>query len=48
MAIEAAAGGDQARRLLYYFFGFLVAGFLVAMHVFLVDRGFSKVVESFI
>ncbi|CDJ32686.1 LOW QUALITY PROTEIN: uncharacterized protein EMH_0013330 [Eimeria mitis] len=48
VAIEVAAGEDKARRLLYYFFGFLAAGFLVALHVALIDRGFSKVVEGFI
>ncbi|CDJ46508.1 hypothetical protein, conserved [Eimeria brunetti] len=48
VAIEAAAGEDKARRLLYYFFAFLVAGFLVSLHVALVDRSFSRVVEKFI
>lgn len=48
VSIEVAAGGDKAMRLLYYFIVFLGTGFLVALHMLLVDRGFSEVLERFI
>ena len=48
VAIEVAAGDDETRRLLYYFLLFLGTGFLVVLHVLVVDRGFSDVLERFI
>lgn len=48
VAVEAAAGEDKVKRLLYYFIAFFGTGFLVALHVVLVDRGFSEMFERFI
>lgn len=48
VAVEAASGEDKVKRLLYYFIAFFGTGFFVALHVVLVDRGFSEMFERFI
>ncbi|KAL8451727.1 hypothetical protein Emed_001889 [Eimeria media] len=48
VAVEVAAGADQTMMLLSYFLIFLGTGFCVALHVLLVDGGFSEALDRFI
>ncbi|KAL8271366.1 hypothetical protein Esti_004700 [Eimeria stiedai] len=48
VAVELAAGADQTMMLLSYFLIFLGTGFCVALHVLLVDGGFSEALDRFI
>ncbi|KAL8436558.1 hypothetical protein ACSSS7_001636 [Eimeria intestinalis] len=48
VAVEVAAGADQTMMLLSYFLVFLGTGFCVALHVLLVDGGFSEALDRFI
>lgn len=48
VAVEVAAGRDPILMLLSYFILFVGTGFLVALYMLLVDRGFREVLGRFI
>ncbi|OEH75075.1 hypothetical protein cyc_07591 [Cyclospora cayetanensis] len=48
VAIEVAARGDLGRRLLYYFFLFSGSAAFVGLHMLMIDRDFSEVLQRFI